>query len=115
MYGLRLLLLFYKNNVKFVALHLLVSEIAKCIDFYAFVYRDGTGWPASLPYIRKIHISMHSSSPKGTYGQNMGIHKKGPKLDYRKVVKIVKVQFHNSSSSCCCCCSSSSVSTRISQ
>ena len=23
-----------------------------------FVYRDGTGWPASLPYIRKIHVSV---------------------------------------------------------
>ena len=23
-----------------------------------FVYRDGTGWPASLPYIRKIRVSM---------------------------------------------------------
>ena len=23
-----------------------------------FVYRDGTGWPASLPYIRKIRISV---------------------------------------------------------
>ena len=23
-----------------------------------FVYRDGTGWPASLPYIRKIRVSV---------------------------------------------------------
>ena len=56
------------------------------------------------------HTIRNPSSRKGTYGQNMGVLKKRPKLDYRKVVKIVKVHFHNSSSCCCC-----SVSTSVSQ
>ena len=49
-----------------------------------FVYRDGTGWPASLPYIRKIHVSVAIGTQSGirlhkrvyTYGQNMGVLKK---------------------------------------
>ena len=90
-----------------------------------FVYRDGIGWPASLPYIRKIHVSVaiwNPSSRKGTSGQNMGVLKKLPKSDNGKVVKIIKVHFHYSSFCCCCCCcccssssSSSSVSTSVSQ
>ena len=32
-----------------------------------FVYRDGAGWPASLPYIRKIRISV-------AIGNQAGIH-----------------------------------------
>ena len=31
-----------------------------------FVYRDGTGWPASLPYIRKIHVSVAIGTQSGT-------------------------------------------------
>ena len=48
-----------------------------------FVYRDGTGWPASLPCIRKIHVSVAigtQSGKKGTYGQNMGVLKKMTKI-----------------------------------
>ena len=30
-----------------------------------FVYRDGMGWPASLPYIRKIHVSMAIGTQSG--------------------------------------------------
>ena len=30
-----------------------------------FVYRDGTGLPASLPYIRKIHVSVAISTQSG--------------------------------------------------
>ena len=30
-----------------------------------FVYRDGTGWPASLPYIRKIHVSVAIGTQSG--------------------------------------------------
>ena len=49
-----------------------------------FVYSDRGGWPASLPYICKIRVSVamhgHSirnpSSRKGSYGQNMGVLKK---------------------------------------
>ena len=49
-----------------------------------FVYRDGTGWPASLPYIRKIYVSVALGTQSGirlhkrvyTYGQNMGVLKK---------------------------------------
>ena len=37
---------------------------------YPFVFaplyiRDGTGWPASLPYIRKISVSVAIGSPSG--------------------------------------------------
>ena len=60
------------------------------------------------------HSIRNPSSQKGTYGQNMGVLKIWPKLDYRKVVKILKVHFHYSSSSPCCCSSSSSVSTNVS-
>ena len=28
-------------------------------------YRDGTGWPASLPYIRKIYVSMAIGTQSG--------------------------------------------------
>ena len=31
-----------------------------------FVYRDGTGWPASLPYIQKIHVSVAIGIPSGS-------------------------------------------------
>ena len=71
-----------------------------------FVYRDRGGWPASLPYICKIRVSVAIGTQsgirlheKGTYGQNMGVLKKWPKSDNGKVVKILKVHFHNSSSS----------------
>ena len=30
-----------------------------------FVYRDGTGWPVSLPYIRKIRVSMAIGTQSG--------------------------------------------------
>ena len=30
-----------------------------------FVYRDGTGWPASLPYIWKIHVSVAIGTQSG--------------------------------------------------
>ena len=30
-----------------------------------FVYRDGTGWPASLPYIRNIHVSVAIGTQSG--------------------------------------------------
>ena len=30
-----------------------------------FVYRDGTGLPALLPYIRKIHVSVAISTQSG--------------------------------------------------
>ena len=38
-----------------------------------FVYRDGTGWPASLPYIRKIHVSMAIGTQSG-----IRLHKRVP-------------------------------------
>ena len=42
-----------------------------------FVYRDGTGWPASLPYIWKIRVSVAIGTQSGihlhTYGQNIGV------------------------------------------
>ena len=30
-----------------------------------FVYSDGAGWPASLPYIRKIHVSVAIHTQSG--------------------------------------------------
>ena len=30
-----------------------------------FVYRDGTGWPASLPYIQKIRVSVAIGTQSG--------------------------------------------------
>ena len=48
-----------------------------------FVYRDGTGWPASLPYIRKIHVSVAIGTQSGIclhkrvhMVKNMGVLKK---------------------------------------
>ena len=38
-----------------------------------FVYRDGTGWPASLPYIRKIHVSVAIGTQSG-----IRLHKRVP-------------------------------------
>ena len=38
-----------------------------------FVYRDGTGWPASLPYIPKIHVSMAIGTQSG-----IRLHKRVP-------------------------------------
>ena len=32
-----------------------------------FVYRDGAGWPASLPYIRKICVSVAIGTQSGIY------------------------------------------------
>ena len=32
-----------------------------------FVYRDGVGWPALLPYIRKIHVSMVICTQSGIH------------------------------------------------
>ena len=81
-----------------------------------FVYRDRGGWPASLPYVRKIRVSVVIGTQSGivfTKGYLWSKYGGPQKLDYRKVVKIVKVHFHNSSSYCCCCCCSS-VSTRVS-
>ena len=87
-----------------------------------FVYRDGTGssgWPASLPYIRKIRVSMVICTQSG-----IRLHKRVPmvkiwgssKNDQNQItVKIVKVRFHYFSFSPSCCCSSSSVSTSVSQ
>ena len=44
-----------------------------------FVHRDRAGWPASLPYILKICVSVAIGTQSGiilTYGQNMGVLKK---------------------------------------
>ena len=38
-----------------------------------FVYRDGTGWPASLPYIWKIHVSVAIGTQSG-----IRLHKRVP-------------------------------------
>ena len=35
--------------------------------WHPFVYRDGTGWPASLPYIRKIRISVAIVNPESIF------------------------------------------------
>ena len=67
---------------------------------------DGTGWPASLPYIRKICVSVAI----GTQSR-IRLHERVPmvkiwgssKNDQNwTTVKIVKVLFHYSSSCCCC-------------
>ena len=77
MYGLRLFI------VALQELH----RLPYCLSqrgFSPFVYRDRGGWPASLPYIRKIRISVAIGTQSGirlhqrvyTYGQNMGVLKK---------------------------------------
>ena len=38
-----------------------------------FVYRDGIGWPASLPYIRKIRVSVAIGTQSG-----IRLHKRVP-------------------------------------
>ena len=43
------------------------------ITYRPFVYRDGTGWPASLPYIRKIHVSVAIGTQSG-----IRLHKRVP-------------------------------------
>ena len=86
--------------------------------FSPFVYRDRGGWPASLPYIRKIRVSVAMAiNPESVFTKGYLWAKYGgpKKLDHRKVVKFVKVHFHNSSFCCCSSSSSSSVSTRVSQ
>ena len=40
-----------------------------------FVYRDGAGWPASLPYIRKIHVSVAIGTQSG-----IRLHKRVPRV-----------------------------------
>ena len=40
------------------------------------------------------HSIRNPSSQKGTYSQNMGVLKKLPKLDYRKVVKFIFTILH---------------------
>ena len=44
-----------------------------------FVYRDGTGWPASLPYIRKIHVSVAIGTQSG-----IRLHKRVPMVGVLK-------------------------------
>ena len=60
------------------------------------------GWSASLPYIRKIHVSVAIGTQSGIRLHErvpmVKIWGSSPKLDYRKVVKILKVHFHYSSS-----------------
>ena len=66
-----------------------------------FVYRDGTGWPASLPYIRKIHISV-AIGTKFRIRLHERVHivkiwvssKNDQNRIAGKVVKIVKVHFY---------------------
>ena len=64
-----------------------------------FVYRDRDGWPASLPYICKIRVSVAIGTQSG-----IRLHKRVPMVkiwgsskndqsDSGKVVKIRKVQF----------------------
>ena len=74
-----------------------------------FVYRDGTGWSVSLPYIRKIHVSMAIGIRAG-----IRLHKKVPmvkiggssKNDQNRITgKLLKLHFHTSVS----------VSTHVSQ
>ena len=48
-----------------------------------FVYRDGTGWPASLPYIRKIRVSVAIGNP-------WHLHKRVPMAKYGGPQKMTK-------------------------
>ena len=63
-----------------------------------FVYRDGTGWPASLPYIWKIRVSVAIGTQSGIH-----LHERVPMvkilgsskhLDNRNVVKIIFTILH---------------------
>ena len=84
-----------------------------------FVHRDRAGWPASLPYICKIRVSV----AMGTQSE-IRLHKRvatvklwGSSKNDRNwtTVKLFKLHFHNSFSPCCSSSSSSSVSTSVSQ
>ena len=48
-----------------------------------FVYRDGTGWPASLPYIRKIHVTVVIGTQSG-----IRLHERVPMVKIWKMTKI---------------------------
>ena len=50
-----------------------------------------------MPIATDTRIIRNPSSQEGTYGQNIGVLKKFQKSDNGKVVKIIKVHFHNSS------------------
>ena len=68
MYGLRLVL----QELQCLQYMLISSELSQRGDS-PFVYGDGTGWPASLPYIRKIHVSMAIGTHSG-----IRLHKRVP-------------------------------------
>ena len=51
----------YMDNYMYMIVHVYVSQRGDS----PFVYRDGTGWPASLPYIRKIHVSVAIGTQSG--------------------------------------------------
>ena len=58
------------------SVHIIATAACKCISQRGdspFVYRDGTGWPASLPYIRKIHVSVAIGTQSG-----IRLHKRVP-------------------------------------
>ena len=73
-----------------------------------FVYRDRGGWPASLPYICKIRVSVAIGTQSG-----IRLHKRvtmlkiwgSSKNDQNQMTgKLLKLHFHYSSSFSCCCC-----------
>ena len=84
---------------------------------YSHVCRDCTGWPASLPYIRKIRVSVamctHPRKDDLHVWQNIGSSKNDKNLTAGKLLKL-KVHFHNnySSPSHCCRCSVYSFNSR---
>ena len=97
-----------KHRKDFHEQYVLVPADKATNNIYSYNYvknhkgdRYGAGWPPSLPYIRKIRVSVvigtqfrNPSSQKGTYGQNMGVLKKCPNLAKGKVAQIIKVHFH---------------------
>ena len=108
----------HKKPLFKIRIYLLYSKIVNVdllVNFSAaFQYRDRAGWPASLPYIWKIHVSMGICTRSGIrLYKRVPVVKtqKRPKSYYRKVIKITKGHFHNSLSHCC----SVSVSIHVSK
>ena len=114
--SIKILLWFYRHRSQ-LSMHVSPAAIYHK-GAIAPLYSDRAGWPALLPYIRKMCVSVAIRTQSG-----ICLHERVPmvkiwgsskKIGLQKVVKIVKVHFHNSSSSpccCCCCCSSSSSSS----
>ena len=87
----------FLDTREIIIIHLLLAIYMSQRGDSPFVYRDGAGWPASLPYIRKIRVSVAIGFQSGIHLHKrvsmvriiMGVLKKGEK--YRTTGKSLKL------------------------